>query len=67
MANSKHVDFRQIENLVRSKCYPEDILKDKGKKTNSGNLVRTLESLMCISQVKQGWYWTMIKRELVIS
>ena len=34
MASNKHVDFRQIENFVRNKCYPEDTLKDKEKKTN---------------------------------
>ena len=34
MASNKHVDLRKIENFVRSKCYPEDISKDKGKKAN---------------------------------
>ena len=34
MASNKHVDLRKTENFVRSKCYPEDISKDKGKKAN---------------------------------
>ena len=33
MASNKCVDLRKIENSVRRKCYPEDILK-KGKKAN---------------------------------
>ena len=35
MASNKHVDFKKLENFVRSECYPEDISKDKGKKVNS--------------------------------
>ena len=34
MASNKHVDLREIEIFVRSKCYPEVISKDKGKKAN---------------------------------
>ena len=34
MASREHVDWRKIENFVRSKCYPEKISKDKGKKAN---------------------------------
>ena len=34
MASNKHVDLRKIENLVRSKCFPKDISKDKGKKAH---------------------------------
>ena len=34
IASNKHVDLRKIENFVRSKYYPEDISKDKEKKTN---------------------------------
>ena len=34
MASNKHVDLRQIENFVRSKCYPEDIFRIKIKKRN---------------------------------
>ena len=34
MANNKHVDLKKMESFVRSKCYPEDISKDKGKKAN---------------------------------
>ena len=34
MRSNKYVDLRKIENLVRSKCYSEDIPKDKRKKTN---------------------------------
>ena len=30
MTSNKHADLKQI----RSKCYPEDISKDKGKKAN---------------------------------
>ena len=37
MANNKHIDFRKIKNFVRSKSYPEDISKNKGKKANFGN------------------------------
>ena len=36
MANNKHIDFRKIKNFVRSKSYPEDISKNKGKKANFG-------------------------------
>ena len=36
MACNKHVDLRKIKNFVRSKCYPEDVLKNKGKKANFG-------------------------------
>ena len=48
MASNKHVDLRKTENFVRSKCYPEDISKDKGRKLISQNLIRTLKSLMGI-------------------
>ena len=34
MARNKHADLRKIENVVRSKCHPEDISNDKGKKAN---------------------------------
>ena len=34
MASNKHVDWRKIENVVRSKHYPEDISIDKGKRGN---------------------------------
>ena len=34
MASNKPVDLRKTDNFVRSKCYPEDKLKDKGKKAN---------------------------------
>ena len=34
MASNKQIDLRKIENFVRSKCYPADISKDKGKKAN---------------------------------
>ena len=34
MVSNKLVDLRKKENIVRSKCYTEDILKDKGKKIN---------------------------------
>ena len=27
--NNKHVDLRKIENFVRSKCYPENLSKDR--------------------------------------
>ena len=47
MASNKHVDLRKTENFVRSKCYPENISKDK-KKLTSENLVRTLKSLLGI-------------------
>ena len=29
LASNKHVDLRKIENIIRSKCYPKDISKDK--------------------------------------
>ena len=45
MASNEHVDLKQIEDFVRSKCYPEAISKDKGKKAISENFVRTLKSL----------------------
>ena len=31
MASNKHADFRKTENFDRSKCYPEDVSKDKRK------------------------------------
>ena len=34
MASNKHVDLRKIKQFVRSKCFPEDTSKDKGKKDN---------------------------------
>ena len=34
MASNKNVFSRKIKNFVRSKCYPGDISKDKGKKAN---------------------------------
>ena len=34
MASNKHVFLKRKENFVRSKCFPEDISKDKGKKAN---------------------------------
>ena len=34
MAGNKRVDFRKIENFVRSKDCPENISKEKGKKVN---------------------------------
>ena len=33
MASNKHIDFKKIESYVRSKYYPEDISKDKWKKS----------------------------------
>ena len=32
MASNNQADLKKIENFVRSKCYPEDISKDKEKK-----------------------------------
>ena len=34
MASNERVDLTKIENIIRSKCYHEDISKDKGKKAN---------------------------------
>ena len=34
MASNKHVDLRKTENFARSKCYLEDVSKDKGKRAN---------------------------------
>ena len=34
MGSNKHVDLRKTEKFLRSKCYPEDMSKDKGKKAN---------------------------------
>ena len=34
MASNKRVDLTKLKNFVRSKCYPEDISKDKEKKAN---------------------------------
>ena len=31
---ARHFDLEQIEEFVRSKCYPEDVKGDKGKKRN---------------------------------
>ena len=43
-ASNKQVDLRKIESFVRSKCFPEDIPKVKGKKAN----IRTLKSLRAL-------------------
>ena len=42
----KNIKNRKIENFVRSKYYPDDILKEREKKLISENLVRTLKLLM---------------------
>ena len=42
----KNIKNRKIENFVRSKYYPDDILKERKKKLISENLVRTLKLLM---------------------
>ena len=34
MVSNKLVDLRKKANIVRSKCYTEDILKNNGKKSN---------------------------------
>ena len=34
MASNRHVDLGKIENFVSSENYPENILKDTGKKAN---------------------------------
>ena len=34
MVSTKHVDMRKKENIVRSKCFTKDILKNNGKKSN---------------------------------
>ena len=34
MGSNKHIDLRKMENFVRRKCFPEDILKEEGKKAN---------------------------------
>ena len=34
MASNKHVDLRNTEKFLRSKFYPEDMSKAKGKKAN---------------------------------
>ena len=31
MASYKHVDLREIENFVKSTCYPKDISKNREK------------------------------------
>ena len=30
----QHVDLRKSENFVKSKCYPENVSKDKREKVN---------------------------------
>ena len=34
IASNEQVELRKIENFVISKCYPDHVLKDKGKKAN---------------------------------
>ena len=34
IASNEQVELRKIENFVISKCYSEDISKDKGKEVN---------------------------------
>ena len=43
MPSKKHVGFRKRENFVKIKCFPEDISKDKGKKTNFRKHCRNFE------------------------
>ena len=46
MTRSKYVDFRKIENFVTSKCYPEDVSKDKGKKANFRKSCKNFKTVM---------------------
>ena len=34
MVSDKYADLRKTENFIRSKCYPEDISKDKRRRAN---------------------------------
>ena len=34
MASNKHLVLSKIENFVKSKCYPENVSKDKERKAN---------------------------------
>ena len=34
MADKTHVNFGKVGNCVRNKAYPEEIWRDKGKKSN---------------------------------
>ena len=43
IASNKQVDLRKIESFVRSKCFPEDIPKVKGKKANT-RILKPLKS-----------------------
>ena len=48
MTRSKYVDFGKIENFVTSKCYPEDVSKDKGKKANFRKSCKNFKTVMGI-------------------
>ena len=43
MRSNKYVDLKKIENFVRTKCYSEDIPKDKRKKTNFGKYSKNIK------------------------
>ena len=43
MTSNKHADFRKIESFVGSKCYSEDISKDKRKKANFKKYCKNFE------------------------
>ena len=51
MASKKHVDLETLKNrnFVRSKCYPEDISKDKGKKASTRKFYRRALYFGCCS------------------
>ena len=63
MASNKHVHLKQI----RSKCYPEDISKDKGKKANFRKSSKNFKIVdrSHIKREKKNKYLTMIEREPV--
>ena len=53
MVSNKYIDFRKIENFVRSKCYREYVLKGKEKNVILENFERTQ------GKEKEGRYLTM--------
>ena len=49
-ASNKHFDLRKLESVVRSKWFPEDIPKVKGKKANS-RILKSLRALKYLMDV----------------
>ena len=50
-ASNQHISLRKIVNFVRSKCYPENISKNNGKKANCR---KSCQNFKIIEKLKRG-------------